>query len=146
MVTIKWCLQQKNGIELIEPNENLCNAYFIDADDSLKAMDKNEGKWKVVTAYYACYNALYALLMKVGIKCEIHDCTLSLMSFLEFIPAERMFLQGLKQQRIDVQYYLRSAPYIDTLQIKKFVADCKSKAGSLHLDKIDKIRRSVKNG
>jgi len=49
---ITWCLQQKNGIELVEPNDNLSAAYLSDADDSLLAMDRITGEWKIVTAYY----------------------------------------------------------------------------------------------
>ncbi len=137
---ISWCLQQKNGIELVEPNDNLSTAYLSDADDSLLAMDKITGKWKIVTAYYACYNALYALLMKAGIKCEIHDCTLALMSLLEFTKEEKVFIQALKKQRIDVQYYLKPASEIDTTKVKQFVIRCKVLAKLLVEDKVKEVR------
>ncbi len=136
---ISWCLQQKNGIELIEPNDNLSLAYFTDADDSLLAMEKNTGKWRIVTAYYACYNALYALLMKAGIKCEIHDCTLALMSFFEFTKEEGVFIQALKKQRIDVQYYLKPASEIDAAKVKQFVIRCKVLAKALVEEKVKEI-------
>ena len=32
--------------------------------------------WKISTAYYTIYFSLYALLMKIGVKCEIHSCTI----------------------------------------------------------------------
>ena len=50
---IKWCLKQKKRIELVEPNENLSGAYLRDADNSLTAMGRNVGSWKIITAYYA---------------------------------------------------------------------------------------------
>ncbi|MEK6905821.1 MAG: hypothetical protein AABX24_05460 [Nanoarchaeota archaeon] len=140
---ISWCLNQKNGIELIEPNDNLSLAYFTDADDSLLAMEKNTGKWRIVTAYYACYNALYALLMKAGIKCEIHDCTLALMFFFEFKKEEEVFTQALKKQRIDVQYYLKPASEIDTDEVKKFVIHCKILAKALVEEKVREIRNHL---
>ena len=146
MVTLNWCLQQKNGIQLIEPNNNLSKAYFLDADDSLLAVERNKGKWAVVTSYYACYNALYALLVKVGIKSEIHDCTLVLMSLLGFTAEEITFMKKLKQDRIDVQYYLRSVAEPEALKIKSFVVKCKMLAAVFDLDKITKIRGLVKNG
>jgi len=31
MDQIKWCLNQKKGIELVEPNDNLRDAYLIKA-------------------------------------------------------------------------------------------------------------------
>ena len=140
---LPWCLQQKNGIELIEPNDNLGAAYLSDADDSLLAMDRITGKWKIVTAYYACYNALYALLMKAGIKCEIHDCTLALMSLFEFTNEEMVFIQVLKKQRIDVQYYLKPASEINATKVKQFVAHCKLLAKLLAEEKVEEIRDNL---
>mgnify|MGYP003964264063 FL=1 len=136
---IDWCLKQKRGIQLVEPNNNLASAYLLDADESIEAMDNLSGKWKVVTAYYACYNAFYALLMKAGIKCEIHDCTLALMSIFDFND-DIDFIVDLKRKRIDVQYYLRSPTNIDSQKIKMFVLDCKNKVQSLNEDKINKVR------
>ena len=88
VVNLKWCCGKKEGIRLIEPNENTYQAYLLEADNSLAAMGKNSGTWKVVTGYYSCYSALYALLQKTGIKCEIHDCTLELMNYFGFSKEE----------------------------------------------------------
>lgn len=33
-------------------------------------------------SYYAKYFAVYALFCKIGLKCEIHDCTISLFRYL----------------------------------------------------------------
>lgn len=145
MVNISWCLKQKKGIELVEPNETLRDAYFKDADESLVAMGNNKGKWKIITAYYACYNALYALLMKAGIKSEIHDCTIEMMAFFEFEKKEILFMKHLKKLRIDVQYYLKPAEEIDLAEIKSFVLHCKVLSKSLTEDKVKVIRRLAKN-
>ena len=37
MATIDWCKKQKNGIELVESNEDLAKAYIKKAEDSLSA-------------------------------------------------------------------------------------------------------------
>jgi len=145
MKNISWCKKQKKGIELVEPNDNLCVAYFKDADESLLIMTNISGKWKIVTGYYACYNAFYALLMKVGIKCEIHDCTLYLMPYFNFNEQQVSFLEKLKKLRIDVQYYLEPAVEIDVNKIKEFITSCKSFNNKLDEDEIDKIRGLVKN-
>ena len=83
---ISWCLNQKRGIKLEEPNNNLCQAYFKKAKGSLNmllsALEKEEIDWIATTAYYSRYFALYALFQKCGIKSEIHDCSISLMNFL----------------------------------------------------------------
>ncbi|MEA2003961.1 MAG: hypothetical protein U9O53_03295 [archaeon] len=49
----------------------------------------------MITAYYACYNALYSILMKCGIKSEIHDCTIELMDFFDFEAKDIEFITQL---------------------------------------------------
>ena len=84
MNKLSWCKEQAKGISIIEPNLILSDSYLKEAAYNLLQMTKVEGKLKVVLGYYACYSAIYSLLIRVGVKCEIHDCTLSL---LEHIPA-----------------------------------------------------------
>jgi len=105
MVEIKWCLKAKNGLELVEPNSNLSEAYLKKAEDSLKSVELNKVKeWKIVTAYYASYFSVYAILMKLGIKCEIHSCTIEFAKqFLNnYFTAENLnFLEESFKARID---------------------------------------------
>ena len=125
MDKIDWCLEQKKGIELVEPNDNLCEAYFKDANDSLSGIENVKGMWRTVMAYYSCYFSFYALLMKVGIKCEIHDCTLKLMKMIkEFSDEDYDYLVSLKVKRIDVQYYLKKKVLEDLSEVKNFVLKC----------------------
>ena len=35
MVSIKWCMQQKNGIKLVEPNNNMSSSYIKMAEESV---------------------------------------------------------------------------------------------------------------
>jgi len=145
MVTLAWCKKQKNGIELVEPNLLLSNRYILESDDSLMVMLNTPGKWKVITAYYACYNALYAILMKAGIKCEIHDCSLELMRVFDFNSSEIAFMKKLKQDRIDAQYYLKNVSLNDEGRIKSFIIRCKLILKEMNFDKVKKIREIVKN-
>ena len=73
------------------------------------ALKINEGDWILTTAYYARYFALYALLMKMGIKSEIHDCTINLAKLLSkngiLPPSLAQDIAKAKQTRIDTQYY-----------------------------------------
>lgn len=46
------------------------------------ALQIKETDWITTTAYYARYFALYALLMKIGVKSEIHDCTIAIAKLL----------------------------------------------------------------
>jgi uncharacterized protein (UPF0332 family) len=83
---LNWCIKQKKGLKLVEPNENLCGAYIRKAESSLNilksALEKNEIDWITTISYYAKYFSLYALFIKCGIKCEIHDCTIKAMKIL----------------------------------------------------------------
>ena len=83
---VRWCVIQKKGVNLIEPNNILCEAYLKKARSSLRSMHINFnakiGDWAVDTAYYARYQAVYALLQKCGIKSEIHDCSIALFHLL----------------------------------------------------------------
>lgn len=132
---ILWCLQQKQGIGLVEPNDNLSEQYFREAKETLQEISGHGTKWDVIMAYYACYNALYALLMKAGIKCEIHDCTINVMKFIDgFDAADYMFLTKLKDQRIQAQYYLKKEKLENLPEAKKFVMKCQVLSEELKVD------------
>lgn len=124
---IIWCCNQKKGINLIEPNDNLSREYINEAEKTLDDISRNKGKWKIITAYYACYNALYSVLMKTGIKCEIHDCSIELMKEINgFNKEDYDFLIGLKEDRVQVQYYLKDRELKDDSKIKLFILKCKT--------------------
>lgn len=137
---IKWCLKQNKGIVLIEPKPHLSKSYMKEADETLENVFFTKGKWKLITAYYACYNALYALFMKTGIKCEIHDCTLELMELFGFEPSEIDYLKKLKEDRIQVQYYLKDIALKDEDAVKRFVFKSKILLNDLNSEKIETIR------
>lgn len=137
-------MTQPKGIKLIEPSEGISEEYFKRANEDLDAMEQCVGTWRVVIAYYACYSALYALLMRAGIKCEIHDCTLELVRLIDGLSeSDYAFLTELKKNRINAQYYLKTVSLKDTSQVKNFVFKCKNQAE--HLD-IEKLRNEAENG
>lgn len=132
---VRWCLKKPTGIKLIEPNENLCEQYFREADETITSMIAQTTKWQVIMAYYACYNALYGLLQKAGIKCEIHDCSIALMILIsQFTPEDIKYMDQLKKHRISVQYYLKELPLEDVQKVKSFVLKCKHIRDDLQID------------
>ena len=142
---IKWCLKQNKGIKLIEPNESISENYIKESWDDFNMIEKVNQKWKTVTAYYSCYNAVYAILVKIGIKCEVHDCTIALMGLLGFDTEEIKFLDSLKKERIDVQYYLKSSNLsIVKNKVLEFLNRCKEIIKGLNDDKINEIRAKLK--
>jgi uncharacterized protein (UPF0332 family) len=113
MDKLGWCLRKKEGLCPVEPNPNLAEAYMKKAEDALASMRINTIKdWKISTAYYTMYFSLYSVLMRIGVKCEIHSCTIEFARrFLQdyFTEAELDFLAKSLQARIDSQYYVNRA-------------------------------------
>lgn len=125
---LKWCARQKKGIKIIKGSINLQKAYIKKSEEALKSMEVNakEGidEWVVSTSYYAKYFAIYALLSRIGIKCEIHDCTIALFEYLFSGEISTQFLQDLQQaknDRIDAQYYTNAIQ----INQKKLITDTK---------------------
>jgi uncharacterized protein (UPF0332 family) len=84
-VNLKWCCSKKEGISLIEPNENLSSGYIQMAENAIGTMNREKSlntQFAISACYYSMYYSIYAVLMKMGIKCEIHACTLEFMKKL----------------------------------------------------------------
>ena len=154
MDKIKWCIGKKDGLTLIEPNPNLSEAYLRKAEEALGSVGVNIMKdWKISTAYYSLYFSLYSLLMKVGIKCEIHSCTIEFARhFLSdyFNKEDIGFLESSLKARIDSQYYVdRSVPDLQYEEMIRdapaFLVKCKSILTKLNEKKINEIRNKFQN-
>jgi uncharacterized protein (UPF0332 family) len=153
MRTINWCKEQPRGIKLIEPNLNLSEEYYGNAEESLKVLrsitETKSNMWLATTKYYIEYFAVYSVLMKIGIKCEIHDCTISLVRFLE---EEAVLEKGTskllgkdKELRIDNQYYLKNKHVeIDFEQLSDFILSIKNSLDNLTDDQIEDIRKKIR--
>ena len=109
MVSVKWCLKQKGGIELIEENHNMAESYIKMAEESINALSrvKQSRIWTATTAYYIFYYSLYAVMLRIGVKCEIHSCSLEFMKryigFYDKKDAE--MIEKAFDARINLQYY-----------------------------------------
>lgn len=82
MATLDWCCKKTNGIGMIKQNENLSEGYIKMAEAAIGTMNREKNfnmQFAISACYYSMYYSLYAILMKVGIKCEIHICTLEFM-------------------------------------------------------------------
>ncbi len=153
MVNIDWCKKQKKGIVLIEPNDNLSEEYIKTAEETLEILRsiKNKSRvWLAITKYYCEYFAVYSFLMKIGIKSEIHDCTIEIAKLLEekgILPeGYAKILNDDKRLRIDNQYYLKNREVIvDYDSILEFVLKIKDINNKLTKAEIIKFRRIVQS-
>ena len=135
MDKIRWCLKQNKGIGLVEPNENLRRAYLKKAEEALETMSTTQSKdWQLTTAYYTIYHGIYSLLMKIGIKCEIHSCTIEFARrFLKkhFSAEDLDLIDRAFDARKDAQHYVdRNIPIEKYLFIisksPSFLVKCKN--------------------
>ena len=152
MVNLDWCGEQKRGIGLIEPNDNLAKEYLASAEETLiilKTISDKSNMWLATTKYYCEYFTVYALLMKLGIKSEIHDCTIALSHFLEkqgVLPkGSYQLLAEDKKLRIDNQYYLKNKHVpLDYDALVQFVLTIKKTIQTFTSEQISTIRNTLK--
>ena len=154
MRTINWCKKQDAGIKIQEPNDNLSQEYYENAEESLKVLRSitktQSNMWLATTKYYVEYFAVYSVLMKIGIKCEIHDCTIALAKFLEneevIEKGTLRILEKDKGLRIDNQYYLKNRPVdIDFEKLSDFMLSIKRSLDRLDDKKIKELREKIKD-
>ncbi len=110
MVSVKWCLQQKNGLELIESNATMADSYLNMAEKTLPVQQAvlSSDIWTATTTYYIFYYSLYALMLRIGIKCEIHSCSIAFMKehlIIFYNKKDDEMLDKAFSARIDLQYY-----------------------------------------
>lgn len=149
MDKINWCAGKKEGLNMIEPNSNLAEAYVRKAEEALESMRVIIIKgWKISTAYYTLYFSLYSIITKIGIKCEIHSCTIEFAKrFLrDYLNEEDLdFIEDSLKARIDSQYYIdKTVPdeQYNQMIVKapEFLVKCKSILIKLNEKKINEIR------
>jgi uncharacterized protein (UPF0332 family) len=106
---LTWCCKQRNGISLVEPNKNLSGAFIEKAERYLEEMKHAKYRESQIHfAYYVMYESVYAILQRIGIKCEIHTCTFECMKvFLSehFTAEECSFMEKSHTARNDATYY-----------------------------------------
>ncbi len=149
---LKWCFNKKE-VKFIEPNENLAREYLRSAEETLlvlRAIEKKSNMWLATTKYYCEYFALYALLMRIGIKSEIHICTIEILKFLErqgiIKKGIAKMLERDKELRIDNQYYLKNKKVtINFDQLRDLILEIKELINTITNEQIEKIRTMLKN-
>lgn len=154
---LAWCFNQKHGTRIVEPNEDLAKAYLKKTINALNTMTAalkiRETDWIVTTAYYARYFALYSLLTKIGVKSEIHDCTITLGGYLSDNGVLNKNLiddiEKAKQTRVDMQYYVVKEFNVKEIKnnvesARKFVLETEKELGNLTEQQIHSIREQLK--
>ena len=136
-------------MKLIEPNDNLAEEYFKNAEETLRVTnlikDSGSNMWLATQKYYTEYLSAYSLLMKIGIKSEIHSCTIEIIRVLE---KEKIIdfnfskiLEEDKELRIDNQYYLKNRPVdFNSRKLAEILLKIRKILSTLPQEQITKIR------
>ena len=149
-MSIDWC--KKQGMKLIEPNDNLAEEYYKNAEETLRVTNliKNSGSnmWLATQKYYTEYLAAYSILMKIGIKTEIHSCTIEIIQLLEKEKIINfnfsIILEDDKELRIDNQYYLKNRPVnFDSRILAELLLKVRTILDKITSSQIKKIRSSL---
>lgn len=153
-VNLRWCMAQKKGMRLVKPSENLVKAYLGKSQNALKSMDVNAGagitEWAISAAYYARYFVVYALLSRIGVKCEIHDCSIALFEYLFGDTISKEMVEDLrlsKEDRVEYQYYPKTSN-IDLEKVagdaKAFVLEIEKLLDGLNQERISTLQKKLK--
>ena len=152
-MSLGWC--KKQGMKLIEPNDNLAEEYYKNSEETLRVTNliKNSGSnmWLATQKYYTEYLSAYSLLMKIGIKSEIHSCTIEIINLLEkqkIIDFNfSKILENDKDLRIDNQYYLKNRPVdFNPKQLSEILLKIRRVLDTITKEQINTIREVIKHG
>ena len=129
MVSVKWCLEQRGGLDIVEPSKTVSDSYIRMAEESIRTLPnvRDSRIWTAATAYYVFYYSLYSLMIRLGVKCGIHSCSLEFMKrYLgEFYGLKDVeMMESAFGARIDLQYY--SDRPVDEGRIKDASGYCKT--------------------
>lgn len=154
MDKIDRCFKKEKGIKLVEPNQNLVKGYLKMAEDSIGTMQREKDKnivFSVSAGYYAIYYSLYAVMQKIGIKCEIHSCSIEfLKSFLVDFYSEKDndLVELAFSTRNILQYYVEVS--VNKEDIKRvldnaydFFVKSRDIISRLNESKVNEIRKKV---
>jgi len=144
-------LRKEGKLELVAPSEEICSSYLDKADNCLKSarilLRNDLFENSVSMSYYTMYNALTALLFKIGVKCENHSGSIMLLRRLFKRTDLYKTMSYAKRERIDKQYYLDLTLTKDSAQdlLKKaedFLVDLKVVIRSTSNEDVQRLRRN----
>lgn len=100
--------------------------------------------------YYVEYLLAYSILMKIGIKTEMHYCTIDVIRILERRKIITFGLSDIlesdKDLRIDNQYYLKNGPvHFDSEELSEIFLRIRKLLDKISKEDIDNTRDAVKN-
>ena len=101
-------LHKEGKLLLVEPSDDIKNAYLKKSESSLSSakilLEKEKLEESISLAYYSMYYITLALFFKTGIKCENHSATIILLK--RIFGIDNSHISFAKRERVDKQYYV----------------------------------------
>ena len=101
-------LYKSNKIDLVQPNENIKDAYLNKSDDYLDTaklcVDNDKLEQSVSMSYYSMYYSVLALLFNTGIKSEVHTASILILNKVYGLDDSKISFA--KTERVDKQYFI----------------------------------------
>lgn len=142
-----------NGLKLITPSTKMSVSYLKMAEDTLDSLDKSESSkiWTAAKVYYVFYYALYAVMLSIGVKCEMHACSIEFMKKFLVPPYSKKDLVMIKKafvNRNNLQYYVdRPVKQVDIditkAYCKKFYTATRKILATAKLSQVKRIRDTL---
>ena len=149
---LKKCFEKWARIE--KPNSNLSEAYVKMSREDLvvlRSLPDIAKTWKAVAAYYARYHIITALILRIGVDCKDHNCSINIAEYLFPDIDKKLFsdLRKAKRQRINLQYYIDRPVSEKDIQknlenVDFFIGSVSKTLEGLTREKIENIRRKLK--
>lgn len=152
MEGIDFCFER--WARMVDPNENLSDAFAKKAKNDLvvlRSIPVTDREWRAATAYYARYHMVTAILLKIGVDCKDHNCSIRIAECLLSGMLPETFFREIKEaksQRISLQYYTTRT--IDKLKFEQnlngvgdFVDDAARFLDALTRERVDVIRKKL---
>jgi len=145
---LEWC--KSKGLKNISPSYEIAKEYLKSVEETIRVIDliKDSGSnlWIATLKYYAEYFLACALLMRFGIKSDIHECTLKVISAFEKIGILNFsfskILEKDKELRIENQYYLKNIKVnLDVKSISKLMIHVREIIDSVKGDEADDLKK-----
>lgn len=114
--------KDERGLRISKPNDNLSKGHLSKSDHNLIVMTDlsklGHEDWVVVTAYYAMYHSVLALLTKMGLESKDHATTAAILEYFFGEQISKEILEKfnrLKERKDKIEAVKIEEKYIDYL-------------------------------
>ncbi len=145
-------IYKQEKLKIVEPSEEIKESYIKRSEQSLESSKalfqiKNYED-AIAMSYYSMYYSLLGLLFRIGIKCENHTASITILK--EVFNFDNSDIFNAKKERIDKQYYVSFS--VKEKEVKEAIETAEEFSfkimdfiDKLNNEEINKYRNKLKN-